>query len=167
MRSDPPVKVIYGKPNFLGNPEYTHQILTLDQSYVRSICLNYFGDSFIEKVHRVLDIPYVKPEFVCSLCKSGNNRKGHRPASFYPHSGGYLYTCLVCEPSLPLYQYLRQENPEVADKYQKDRWLKKLTGGGFNCPRPPRNIRKEHYQRIEREQKERNQMEYKKKYGLR
>ena len=47
-----------------------------------------------------------------------------------------------------------------------DRWINKLTGHGFNCPDPPKNIKREYYQQKERELKEKNQQEYKRRHGL-
>ena len=152
--------------SFLGNTRYTNQILRLDQQYVESIVLNYSGDNFAGKSQKVLGTYYFKPEFTCELCGAGNKKRANRPASFFPTEVGYLYTCRACEPSLTLYQFLLKRNAEVAAKYQLDRFVHKLTGQGFNCPHPPKNIRKEYYQRIEREQKERNQLEYKKRNGL-
>ena len=151
---------------FLGNTRYTNQILKLDQAYVHSLCLNYYGDTYVERVHRVLATPYVKPEFVCDLCGAGNAKRGNRPAVFMPTAVGYVYTCLACNPGLTLYQYLKEKNPQIALNYQMDRWVKKLSGSGFNCPDPPKNIRKEYYQRIERELKEKNKLEYQRKNGL-
>lgn len=160
--------------SFLGNTRYTNQILKLDQAYVHSLCLNYYGDTYVERVHRVLSTPYVKPEFVCDLCGAGNAKRGNRPAAFIPTKMGYVFTCLKCtSPSITLYQYLRNRNPEIADNYRFDRWVKKfaksgvaLTGPGFNCPDPAKNIKGEYYQRIEKEQKEKNRLEYQRKNGL-
>lgn len=156
--------------SFLGNTRYTNQILKLDQQYVESIVLNYSGDNFVSKCEKVLGTYYLKPEFTCELCGAGNKRKANRPASFYPTEVGYIYTCLnpqcIAHGGMHLNQFLLHRNPEVASKYQLDRFVHKLSGRGFNCPDPPKNIRKEYYQRIERETKERNQMEYKKRNGL-
>jgi len=152
---------------FLGNTRYANQILKLDQAYVHSLCLNYYGDTYVERVHRVLNTPYVKPEFVCDLCGAGNHKRGNRPAAFIPTQVGYVFTCLNCtSPAISLYQYISKRNPQVAANYQFDRWVKKLSGSGFNCPDPPKNIRKEYYQRIEKEQKEKNRLEYQRKHGL-
>lgn len=152
---------------FLGNTRYTNQILKLDQAYVHSLCLNYYGDTYVERVHRVLNTPYVKPEFVCDLCGAGNHKRGNRPAAFIPTQVGYVFTCLNCtSPAISLYQYISKRNPEVSLKYQSDRWVKKLSGSGFNCPDPPKHFRKEYYQRIEKEQKEKNRLEYQRKHGL-
>ena len=148
---------------YLGNPRYTSMILKLDQEYVRSLSQSLFGDSKVDKAEWVHNTIYYKPEFRCCLCGAGNKRRHNRPAAFFPTAVGYLYTCLSCNPSLTLYQFLRQEQPAVACNYQKDRWLKKLTGKGFNCPDAPKNIRREHYQQIEREQKEKN---YLRKHGF-
>jgi hypothetical protein len=154
------------RDSYLGNPRYTNLILTLDQQYVRSLSQSLFGDTKVDKAHFVHRSCYFKPEFSCCLCGAGNKRRGNRPAAFFPTEVGYIYTCLACNPSLTLYQFLRDQQPAVASDYQKDRWINKLTGRGFNCPDPPKNIRKEHYQQIEREIKEKNQLEYKRKHGL-
>ena len=152
---------------FLGNTRYTNQILKLDQAYVHSLCLNYYGDTYVERVHRVLNTPYVKPEFVCDLCGAGNHKRGNRPAAFIPTQVGYVFTCLNCtSPAISLYQYISKRNPEVALKYQSDRWEKKLSGSGFNCPNPPKGFIREYYKRIEKEQKEKNRLEYQRKHGL-
>ena len=151
---------------FLGNTRYTNQILKLDQAYVHSLCLNYFGDSYVERVQRVLSTPYVKPEFVCDLCGAGNPKRGNRPAAFFPTQVGYIYTCLKCNPGITLFQYISKKNPQVAENYQMDRWVKKLSGSGFNCPDPPKNIKREYYQRIERELKEKNKLEYQQRNHL-
>jgi len=158
------------RDSYLGNTRYSKIILTLDQQYVRSLTPSLFGDTKVDKSHFVHQSCYYKPEFSCCLCGAGNPKKGNRPASFYPTPVGYLYTCLKClsdvKPSLTLYQFLRQEQPEVAKKYQMDRWINKLTGQGFNCPDPPKNVKREYYQQKERELKEKNQLEYKGKHGL-
>ena len=154
------------KDNYLGNTRYSKKILTLDQQYVKSLTLSLFGETYVEKGHFVNQTFYYKPEFSCCLCGAGNKKKGNRPASFFPTPVGYLYTCLSCNPSLTLYQFLRQEQPNTAKKYQMDRWLGDLTGQGFNCPDPPKNIKREHYAKIERELKEKNKIEYRRRHGL-
>lgn len=150
----------------LGDTRFARQILALDQKYVRSLTLNLFGDTAVDKAEFVLNCCYYKPEFVCSLCGAGNTKRGNRPASFFPTQVGYLYTCLNCNPCLSLYHFLLQVNPEVAEKYRSDRWENKLAGEGFNCPALPLNLRKEYYQRKEAEQKEANRIAYLKRNGL-
>ena len=160
------MNIIMRKDNYLGNTRYSKKILTLDQQYVKSLTLSLFGETYVEKGHFVNQTFYYKPEFSCCLCGAGNKKKGNRPASFFPTPVGYLYTCLSCNPSLTLYQFLRQEQPDTAKKYQMDRWLGDLTGQGFNCPDPPKNIKREHYAKIERELKEKNKIEYQRRHGL-
>ena len=154
------------RDSFLGNTRYSKMILSLDQQYVRSLTQSLFGDTKVDKAHFVNQSCYIKPEFSCCLCGAGNPKKGNRPAAFYPTSGGYYYTCLACNPSITLYQFLRDQQPEIAKKYQMDRWINKLTGYGFNCPEPPKNIKREYYQQKERELKEKNQLDYKRRHGL-
>lgn len=150
---------------YLGNTQFTREILKCDSAYVESIAQNYFGDNLVMKAEKVLESYYPKPEFSCDLCGAGNKKKHNRPACFYPTEVGYVYSCCNCRPSLTLYQYLLQKNPEVAKNYQFDRWVKKLAGQGFNCPQPPKNARREYYQRIEEEQKEKNRIAYLKRNG--
>lgn len=151
---------------YLGNTRYSKMILTLDQQYIRSLTQSLFGNTCVEKGHFVNQTYFYKPEFSCCLCGAGNPKKHNRPASFYPTEVGYLYTCLSCNPSLTLYKFLRDQQPEIAKNYQMDRWINKLTGKGFNCPEPPKNIKREYYQQKERELKEKNQLDYKRRHGL-
>ena len=158
--------IIMRRDAYLGNTRYSKMILTLDQQYVRSLTQSLFGNTCVEKGHFVNQTYFYKPEFSCCLCGAGNPKKGNRPASFYPTEVGYLYTCLSCNPSLTLYKFLRDQQPEIAKNYQMDRWINKLTGKGFNCPDPPKNIKREYYQQKERELKEKNQLDYKRRHGL-
>ena len=50
--------------------------------------------------------------------------------------------------------------------HQYDRWVNKLTGQGFNAPDPPKNAKREYYQRIEEEQKEKNKLAYERRHGI-
>ena len=63
-------------------------------------------------------------------------------------------------------KFLEQINPSVAKNYQFDRWVNKLTGKGFNAPDPPKNAKREYYQRIEAEQKEKNKLAYERRQGI-
>lgn len=47
-----------------------------------------------------------------------------------------------------------------------DRWVKKVTGLGFNVPEPPKGAKREYYLRIEEEQKERNKIAYQRRIDL-
>ena len=154
------------RDGFIGNTRYTNQILKLDTEYVESISQNYFGDNLKINAEKVLNSYYPKPEFTCPLCRAGNKKRHNRPACFYPTQSGYVYACRNCEPNLTLYQFLEQINPSVAKNYQFDRWVNKLTGKGFNAPDPPKNAKREYYQRIEAEQKEKNKLAYERRQGI-
>jgi len=143
-----------------GDTAYTHKILQLDQAYARSLCLNYWGTEYIERVQWVMGTPYVNYQFKCDLCGNGNHKKHNRPASFFPTTSGYLYTCAVCRPGLTLYQFLRGKNPFIADQYVVERWVNKLSGQGFNCPHPPKKLRAEYYKRIAEEERQKNKDKY-------
>ena len=143
------------------NPKYTQSILKLDFAYIDSILLNYFGDNFsTAKGERVQDDFYCKPEFTCEYCGKGKKKTKYTPACFFPTEVGYVYKCSNCGTSQTLCQFLSHMNPKVALNYQVDRWHKQLTGKDFNCPEPPKNVKREYYQRKERELKERNKREY-------
>ena len=154
------------RDGFIGNTRYTNQILKIDTAYVESISKNYFGDNLKMNAEKVLNSYYPKPEFTCYLCGAGNRKRHNRPACFYPTQAGYVYACVNCEPSLTLYQFLNQLNPEVAKNYQFDRWVNKLTGQGFNAPDPPKKAKAEFYKQKELELKEKNKLAYERKHGL-
>tara|TARA_E500000331_G_scaffold298088_1_gene297718 strand:+ start:1888 stop:2403 length:516 start_codon:yes stop_codon:yes gene_type:complete len=160
-----PVKTWTNRTNQTNNTNWwdrskTDLIYKIDEPYVRNIVLNYSGDSVVDKCEWVLNTPRWKPEFVCELCGAGNSKRGHRPACFFPTEVGYIYKCLKCEESLTFFQFLQKRNPNVARDYQFDRWIKKLTGSCYNCPEPPKNIKREYYAKKERELKERNKRTY-------
>jgi len=143
------------------NPKYSQLILKLDWYYIDSILLSYFGDNFtITKGEDVQKEFHRKPEFTCEYCGKGKKKSKYTPACFFPTEVGYIYKCSNCGTSETLFQFLSHRNPEVALKYQVERWHKQLTGKSFNCPEPPKNIKREYYQRKERELKERNKREY-------
>ena len=151
------------------NSGFTARILTLDTAYVESLCANYFGDNIVMKADKVLYCYYPKPEFTCPLCNAGNKKKGHRPACLIPTEVGYLFKCLNCmehSGAISFYNLLLKINPDIARNYQWDRWLKKVTGSDFNVPEPPKNAKKEYYQRIEEEKKEHNKITYQRRNGL-
>ena len=153
--------------HYKGNSRYTSSILKLDTAYVESICRSCFGDNIVTKTDKILQSYYPKPEFTCPLCNAGNKKLGHRPACLIPTEVGYLFKCLKCmehSGAISFYNLLLKINPDIARNYQQDRWVKKLSGKGFNCPEPPdKNFRLEHYQRLAREQYEQNKSEYQRK----
>jgi hypothetical protein len=157
-----------------GNSRYASKILKLDTAYVESICANYVGDNLMNtKAEKIFSSYYPKPECTCPLCGAGNKKKQNRPAVFLPTEAGYFFKCLACMKDLgggtgllTLYKLLIELNPEVAKNYQWDRWTKKLTGKGFNCPDPPKNAKREYYLRLEEEQKQQNKIAYQKRHGL-
>ena len=143
------------------NTKHTNLILKLDYAYVDKLLLNYSGDNFtISKGEFVCGEFHPKPEFTCEFCGKGRKKNKYTPACFFPTEVGYIYKCSNCQTSHHLYQFLKIRNPEVALKYQVERWHRNLTGSSYNCPEPPKNIKREYYQRKERELKERNKREY-------
>ncbi len=145
------------------NTKYTGLILKLDFAYIDKLLLNYFGENFtITKGEFVCGEFHPKPEFTCEFCGKGRKKNKYTPACFFPTEVGYIYKCSNCQTSHHLYQFLKILNPEVALNYQVERWHKNLTGSSYNCPEPPKNIKREYYQRKERELKEKNKREYEK-----
>ena len=143
------------------NTRQSKLILKLDYAYIEPLVSNYSGDNcVINKGEFVADSFQPKPEFTCELCGSGSKKRQWRPACFFPTEVGYIYKCSHCHESLTLYQYLLNRNPDVAKKYQMERWIKKVTGSSYNCPHPPKNHKREYYQRLERERKELNKRLY-------
>jgi hypothetical protein len=153
-----------------GNTRYTSNILKLDTAYVESICSNYFGDNLVSnKAEKILLSYYPKPEFTCPLCGAGNKKKHNRPAVLIPTEVGYLFKCMHCMKdtgAISLYKLLQHINPSVAQNYQWDRWIGKLTGKGFNTPDPPKRAKAEYYKQKEQELKEKNKRDYERKHQL-
>ena len=155
---------------------YTKKILKLDTAYAERIWVNYSGDNLVCKTEKILSDYYPKAECTCPLCGAGNKKKHHRPAVFQPTEAGYLFKCLKCmgenTGAITLYNLLLELNPQIAHNYHEDRWINKLTPfyadkkDAFNIPDFPEKARKEYYQRIEKEQKEKNRLEYQRKHGL-
>ena len=152
-----------------GNSRFTSTILKLDTAYVESICANYFGDNIVMKTDKVLLSYYPKPEFTCPLCHAGSKKKQHRPACLIPTEVGYLFKCQKCmehSGAISFYNLLLKMNPDIARNYQWDRWVNKVAGGPqFNVPLPPSNAMREHYARLETEQKERNKVAYEQRHS--
>jgi hypothetical protein len=158
-----------------GNSRYTSSILKLDIDYIDGMCVSRFGTNTSIKSDRILQTYYPKFEFSCPICGAGNQKLGRRPACLFPTNNGYLFKCNACmkdQGAISFYNLLLKLYPDVAQNYQKDRWINKLTGKGFNCPKPEdpirkepdKNKRKEHYQRLAREQYEQNKSEYERRH---
>ena len=144
-----------------GNTRYSRQILKLDEKYLESIL--YYFPKVQNKTKKVLGNYYLRAEDYCPLCCSGyseEKKTWSRKAVFTPTEAGYIYTCDKCHDTRTLYHFLLTEYPSVADNYCKDRWVNKLAGKGFNCPRPPENFRKEFYAERDRKLKEKNAEAY-------
>ena len=165
---------------------YTKKILTIDETYVKSVITNCVRDNYRITFHDVLLSTYNKYESTCPLCYAGNKKKQRRPAVFIPTKVGYLFKCQACMPNegaISFYNFLLKYNPKLAKKYQNDRWHKKLTGKGFNVSDPehvklqkmiakekreaiPFEERKAYYREQERKLKEKNKLEYQRRHGL-
>lgn len=159
---------MYDKKRISGNTRYSNQILGIDESYVKSVVLNCVGDNYRILLEKVCNTPYNKYESTCPLCFAGNKKRQQRPAVFIPTEVGYLFKCLSCmsnDGAISLYNFLSRQNPELARKYQSERWLKKLTGKGFNIKNPDRELKREYYQSLEQQLKEKNKLEYELKHG--
>jgi len=157
------------KKRISGNTRYSKQILGIDESYVKSVVLNCVSDNYRILLEQVCNSTYNKYESTCPLCDAGSKKKQQRPAVFIPTQVGYVFKCLSCmrnDGAISLYNFLRQHNPELAKNYQYERWLEKLTGKDFNTKDPDKEVKKEYYQNLEKQLKEKNKREYQRKHGL-
>lgn len=148
---------------------HTKKILTIDESFVRGVVMNCTRDNYRMTFENVLLSTYNKYECTCPLCDAGNKKKQRRPAVFIPTEVGYLFKCLACmnnEGAIVLYNFLSKHNKDLARKYQEERWVKKLTGEGFNVKDPDHKVRKAYYQEQERKLKERNKREYERRNDM-
>jgi hypothetical protein len=79
--------------------------------------------------------------FRCPLCspfaRTESKKKEKKGALIWIHEKKcWVYRCHKCDISTNLFGFLKQINPPLARKYQKDRWHSGTTGKGRNCPNP-------------------------------
>jgi len=103
----------------------------IDQRY-RLDLINHYLDGYEEKQGKAV--------FFCPLCQVS------RPSGKYVQKKGgifwcaqwnaWRFNCMKCLPMTSMYRYLGRINPEMARRYQQDRWSSGSTGKGHDCPDP-------------------------------
>ena len=110
-------------------------------------------DSVIDQRYRLDLIKYRLEEFeerpgkavfYCPLCQF------NRPRGKYVQKKGgmfwvsqwnaWRFNCKKCLSMTSMYRYLEMVNPDLARRYQHDRWQSGTTGWGHDCPTPKRII---------------------------
>jgi hypothetical protein len=81
-----------------------------------------------------------KAVFFCPICQFS------RPKGKYVQKKGGMFwmsqwnacrfNCAKCLPMTSMYRYLKKVNPELARRYQRERWMMGTTGKGHDCPNP-------------------------------
>jgi hypothetical protein len=81
-----------------------------------------------------------KIKFFCPFCQSVRKQgkfTAKKGAMFWiPQWNAWRFNCLRCLDSTSMYKYLMQLNPEMARKYQLDRYHSGTTCKGHDCPSP-------------------------------
>ena len=103
----------------------------IDQRY-RLQLIEYHLEGFEEKSG--------KSVFFCPLCQFS------RPQGKYVQKKGgmfwcaqwnaWRFNCAKCQPMTSMYRFLEKVNPELARRYQRERWNSGTTGRGHDCPLP-------------------------------
>jgi hypothetical protein len=103
----------------------------IDQRY-RLDLIKYHLDGFENKKG--------KSVFYCPLCQIS------RPQGKYVQKKGgmfwcaqwnaWRFNCMKCLPMTSMYRFLEKVNPEMARRYQIERWHSGTTGWGHDCPTP-------------------------------
>lgn len=103
----------------------------IDQRY-RLDLIKYHLDGFENKKGKLV--------FYCPLCQFS------RPQGKYVQKKGgmfwcaqlnaWRFNCMKCLPMTSMYRFLEKVNPEMARRYQIERWHSGTTGWGHDCPRP-------------------------------
>ena len=103
----------------------------IDQRY-RLDLIKYHLDGFENKKGKLV--------FYCPLCQFS------RPQGKYVQKKGgmfwcaqwnaWRFNCMKCLPMTLMYRFLEKVNPEMARRYQIERWHSGTTGWGHDCPRP-------------------------------
>ena len=103
----------------------------IDQRY-RLDLIRYHLEGFEEKQG--------KSVFFCPLCQL-NRPKGKyvqkKGGIFWnPQWNAWRFNCVKCLPMTTMHRYLEKVNPELARRYQRDRWHSGTAGWGHDCAAP-------------------------------
>lgn len=83
--------------------------------------------------------------FSCPLCspfaRTEAKRREKKGAILWNAvQNSWLFNCKKCTDSTTFFRFLEKINPEIARKYQRDRWHSGTTGRGHNCGAPKRIV---------------------------
>ena len=83
--------------------------------------------------------------FSCPLCspfaRTEAKRREKKGALLWNAvQNSWLFNCKKCTDSTTFFRFLEKINPEIARKYQRDRWHSGTTGRGHNCGAPKRVV---------------------------
>ena len=103
----------------------------IDQRYCLDL-IKYHLDGFENKKGKLT--------FYCPLCQVSRPKGKYvqkKGGMFWiPQWNAWWLNCVKCLPMTSMYRYLEKVNPELARKYQRDRWNSGTTGKGYDCPSP-------------------------------
>ncbi len=103
----------------------------IDQRY-RLRLIQYHLDGYEEKQGKVV--------FFCPLCQlqrpQGKYAQKKGGMFWIPQWNTWRFNCAKCLLMTSMYRYLAKVNPELARKYQKERYHSGTTGKGHDCPSP-------------------------------
>ena len=81
-----------------------------------------------------------KSVFFCPLCQlqrpQGKYVQKKGGMFWIPQWNAWRFNCAKCLQMTSMYRYLEKVNPELARKYQKERYHSGTTGKGRDCPTP-------------------------------
>ena len=82
-----------------------------------------------------------KAVFFCPLCQFSRPQGKYvqkKGGMFWCQQwNGWRFNCMKClRQATTMYRYLEKVNPEMAQRYQQDRWYSGTTGKGHDCPSP-------------------------------
>lgn len=83
--------------------------------------------------------------FSCPLCspfaRTEAKRREKKGALLWNAiQNSWLFNCKKCTDSTTFFRFLEKVNPEIARRYQRDRWHSGTTGRGHNCGAPKRIV---------------------------
>jgi hypothetical protein len=103
----------------------------IDQRY-RFRLIQYHLEGFEEKQGKAV--------FFCPLCQFSRPKGKYvqkKGGMFWiPQWNAWRFNCAKCLLMTSMYRYLEKVNPELARKYQKERYHSGTTGKGRDCPTP-------------------------------
>ena len=85
-----------------------------------------------------------KEIFFCPLCQFDRPKTKYvqkKGGMFWkPQWNAWRFNCAKCLPLTSMYRFLEKVNPELAKRYQRERWISGTTGWGHDCPSPNEQV---------------------------